>query len=143
MTTITYASTSWMLDAACAGIPDFTEAEVAEQRPICAGCPVRSSCLSYALEQPLPNPTYTTSYAGLTPADLVRVAHGGEARPPRVRGPRVRVPKPPAPRKVITATCEVCGTVFEAKSRIALYCSGLCRQRAYVANVKRRATACM
>ena len=135
---ITYASTSWMLDAACAGIPDFTEAEVAEQRPICNRCPVRDNCLDYALRQDIPNATYTTNYAGLSARDLVRVAHGGEVKPPRIRGPRVRVPKPPSPRKIIPAVCVQCGDDFEARSRIALYCSALCRQRAYIANLKRR-----
>lgn len=109
--TVTYASTAWMMDAACAGIPDFTEAEVAEQRPICNRCPVRDQCLDYALQQDIPNHTYTTNYAGLSAADLVKVAHGADA----------------------DTECVWCGARFIGGNSLALYCSRRCGNAAYKA----------
>ena len=126
MTAVTFAGTTWMLDAACAGIPDFTEAEIVDQRRICARCPVQAQCLGYALEQDLPNPTYTTSYAGLSPVQLVQVAHGQEPIGGKVRERVIRTGP-------VAKTCQQCGRDFGAGNTLAKYCSRTCGTRAYLA----------
>lgn len=40
---------TWRDRAACRDIPDFTEADVPQQKRICKQCPVTAECLSYAL----------------------------------------------------------------------------------------------
>lgn len=76
----------WMRRAACKGQPDvvfFPDHEDDEQpdyttaRHICAGCPVRSQCLAYALELNIRH----GMFAGLTPAEraALRRQPGGKA----------------------------------------------------------------
>lgn len=43
-------SLDWQADAACAGIPEFTQLELVEQLAACNDCPVVSECLDYACE---------------------------------------------------------------------------------------------
>lgn len=77
----------WMGRAACKGQPDavfFPGEDDGEQpdytaaRHICAGCPVRTQCLAYALQLNIGH----GMFAGLTPserADLRRQRHGKAA----------------------------------------------------------------
>jgi WhiB family redox-sensing transcriptional regulator len=65
----------WMRQAACKGQPDTVffpdqeddgeQPDYTTARPVCAGCPVRTQCLSYALELNIRH----GMFAGLTPTE--------------------------------------------------------------------------
>lgn len=137
---VTFASTAWMMDAACARDVYFTDRPFAEQAPVCRQCPVRFECLELGVTQTL-RASDTVVYGGKSAAELSRLSRARRGMPPEQtsneRRPKVHKPRPPSKRKIIDAVCVGCGADFEARSRIALYCSALCRQRAYVANLKR------
>lgn len=87
-----YASTQWLASGACASAdPDLfypisyhgaAVAQVAQARRICAGCPVRSRCLGFALETREPEGIW----GGTTPAERARARREGTARQRRSRG---------------------------------------------------------
>lgn len=115
---IAYA-TRWMDDASCAGIPDFTEATLAEQRPICLRCPVIGDCRPWGAQDPAAVDRRAVAYAGLSGRDLsllARAANGG--------------------RKPRSIECVYCGTAFESLSARALYCSQACRSATRYRRVK-------
>jgi len=141
---VSFATTTWMLDAACAGIPDFTEAPTFEQRQVCARCPVARECLEYGLSDPAALVGFTSVYGGLTAVQLSQMARAREGKPAlsTERKDRPRAAYKPTPgRGPIGTICEWCGQTFGAKTSRAIYCSGLCRQRANVASLKAREDA--
>ena len=133
---------AWQEDASCARDVTFTDRPLVEQQPVCNRCPVQEQCLEFGLSQTL-RQTDTVAFGGKSVAELARISRARRGLPPEQtsneRRPKVHKPRPPSKRKVTSAVCVGCGADFEARSRIALYCSALCRQRAYVANLKRRA----
>jgi WhiB family transcriptional regulator, redox-sensing transcriptional regulator len=84
-------ATGWQYDAACQDAPDpdaffpgkGEDDEAAKQ--VCAGCPVTSQCLEFAL-QTMPHPSMDFGvYGGLTPTERARLRGG----PLLVRGHRL------------------------------------------------------
>ena len=101
MSVATYATTEWMLDAVCLGIPDFTELPIAEQVSICrkTQCPVRLQCLEYGIAQRPATASSTVVYGGIYPSELVRISSG-----------RHRATEPHM------VTCDHCGAEFEGRA---------------------------
>jgi WhiB family transcriptional regulator, redox-sensing transcriptional regulator len=108
---------TWMVFGACAGKPAewFYDADlarmterrlagIARAKAICAGCPVRSDCLAYALT----NREDFGVWGGFT-ADERRVIARREGRAP-------------------LSECCVCGATFVGRQYDARYCSRLCRR---------------
>jgi len=144
MSTATYRATEWMLDMGCAGIYGFTEAPLVEQRKVCATCPVKAECLEYGLSDPAALLGFSSVYGGLSAVELSQIARAREGKPALIteRKDRPRAAYKPKPaRGPVVLTCEECGQSFGAKTSRAIYCSGLCRQRANVASLKARADA--
>ena len=74
MSTATYATTTWMERAACASIPDFTEADSTTQRKVCVDCPVKAECLEFGLASDQAVIGTSTVYGGLSGFELAAVA---------------------------------------------------------------------
>jgi hypothetical protein len=137
----------WQEDASCARDMHFSDRPFSEQLPVCRQCTVRFECLELGLSEATLKESDTVSYGGMSAAELSRMSRTRRGLPPAPtrnerRGSRPVVapkPRPPSKRKVTSAVCVGCGADFEARSRIALYCSALCRQRAYKDNLNRRA----
>ena len=107
----------WGKAAACAGQMYFTELPEAEQRATCVRCPVRFECLEDAVSSASRvSSRDLVPRAGLSALELGRL----------IRGRR-------ADAQTFALVCAQCGASFSAKSRAALYCSSLCRARAYQA----------
>jgi len=143
-TLLTRHDLQWMEEAACAGIGGFTEAPFAEQVPVCRQCPVRFDCLEYGLSDPSALLGFSSVYGGLSAVQLSQIARAREGKPALIteRKDRPRAAYKPKPaRGPVALTCDQCGQSFGAKTSRAIYCSGLCRQRANVASLKARADA--
>ena len=74
MSTATYATTTWMERAACAGIPGFTELDSPQQRATCVDCPVKTECLEFGLTSDQAVIGTSTVYGGLSGFELAAVA---------------------------------------------------------------------
>ena len=74
MSATTFAGTTWMERAACAGIPGFTELDSPQQRTTCVGCPVRAECLEFGLNSDQAVIGTSTVYGGLSGFELAAVA---------------------------------------------------------------------
>lgn len=115
MSVATYATTEWMLDAACLGIPDFTELPVADQVSICrkTQCPVRFQCLEFGIAMRPASASSTVVYGGIYPSELVRISKGRN----RVSEPRI-------------VACDHCGAEFEGSGG-SRFCGRRCRLAAW------------
>lgn len=103
----------WQEHAACIGKPTdwFFPPEHGSPslyeagRAVCNGCPVKSECLAWSLEN---GDVYHGMFGGKTPRERQRMDRGG----------------------TFLRYCG-CGTRFMTPSRSRMYCSKVCRQRAY------------
>lgn len=72
---------------ACVGLKDFTEWPDADQAPICASCPVRDRCRSWALSQDLFTALNSAGLlGGLSPADQANIIRDMRRRRRRRQG---------------------------------------------------------
>jgi WhiB family redox-sensing transcriptional regulator len=103
---------AWQNEAACADsdIDFFAEAVAAVEaaKQVCARCPVRPDCLSFAET----NDERFGVWGGLSEKERNRARRG-------------------RPRGSSFVVCRVCGDLFETGFAQAKFCSHACRQAAY------------
>lgn len=104
----------WQDQAACRADLGFLDRLLVEQAPVCRGCPVRSECLEYGVEQASSNRGASVMFGGKSAEQLLAIARARQ------------VPKPT--RRL---TCVTCGGDFEATCATTRYCSKECRKVAY------------
>lgn len=72
-TTYREAVSTWMPRAQCRGVQNFTELPILSQLAACPGCPVRTECLTFGLEQ-----VRETAHSGGF-GRMVACVYGGES----------------------------------------------------------------